>query len=75
MARKATEAACWRTWDMELIRWLRLRRTATLVLTLTVATLVAACSSASPTFTPEQERWGVGCRGPNADIYCHYGGK
>lgn len=35
---------------------------------------LTACSSASPDFTPEQIRWGEGCRGPNAAIYCYHAG-
>ena len=63
---------------MELFNRLRMEWTAPLTLTalLMLPTLLglSACSSASPNFTPEQIQWGVGCRGPNADIYCHYGG-
>ena len=59
-----------------------MRRTAAVKLTLllmlvpTLTVLLSACNSTvSPDFTPEQIQWGVGCRGPNATLYCFKEGR
>jgi hypothetical protein len=38
-------------------------------------TLLAACGSASDTFTPEQLQYGTGChQGQDVEAYCGHGG-
>ena len=48
---------------------------AILAVTLSVGlTLLVGCGSVSPTFTPEQLQYGVGCHQGDAATYCGRGG-
>jgi hypothetical protein len=50
-------------------------KTVILAATLSVGlALLAACGSVSPTFTPEQLQYGVGCHQGDAATYCGRGG-
>ena len=45
-----------------------------IILSVCLTPLLAACGSVSPTFTPEQLQYGVGCHQRAAATYCGRGG-